>query len=105
VEDLAQDREQLGRLCDRLRAMSDVALTRARDELIAESLAGAVHSLCVWAAAAQGVDAPVPRLHPLASGDQLSVIGREFLEWAEAAPDPEAIDRWRQQMARLRAAA
>jgi hypothetical protein len=85
--------------------MSDVALTRTRDELDGESLAVAVHGLCVWAASAQGIEAFVPPLHPLASADQLTVIGREFLDWVEAASDPVAIHQWREGVGRLRAAA
>lgn len=107
VEDLAADRQVLDRLCNRLRSLSEAALTQRRDTLDAASAAAAVHRLCTWAAAEQGIEAAVPRLHPLASGDQLAVIGREFLTWAESASGASAVAalaHWRGEVDRLRAA-
>ena len=92
----------LSRLCDRLRAMSETALTRGREELEGESVAAAVHRVCVWAAEQQGIAAPVPVLRPLASADQLTVIGREFLDWAGAASASEALPAWRAEVDRIR---
>jgi hypothetical protein len=98
VEDLTHDRARLGRLCDRLRAMTEVALTRRRDQLGHGSVAIAVHDLCVWAARSQGIDDRVPVLHPLATGDQLCVIGREFLDSVGASGDQAALERWRDEV-------
>jgi hypothetical protein len=63
-----------------------------------------VHRLCVWAVTQQGLDAPVPLLHPLASGDQLAVIGRELLDWVEAASSTDALAAWRIELDRVRRA-
>jgi len=104
VEKTPDDRENLGRLSDRLRAMSDAALVRSRAELGGRSVAAAVHDLCAWAAQRQGIATPVPVLNPLASGDQLWVIGREFLDWAEHTPDAAGETRWRDEIALLRQA-
>ena len=95
----------LSRVADRLRSMSETALGRPRGELGGESLAEAVHRVCAWAAAQQGVDAPVPVLHPLASADQLAVVGREFLDWVGAASTSEALAGWRAEIDRIRRAA
>lgn len=69
------------------------------------SIADAVHELCRWAVAEQGSAYPVPRLHPLASGDQLAVIGAGLLDWAAVAPSEQAdaaLEAWRSQLAALR---
>ena len=110
VDELGEDRQRLTRLGDRLRSMSDTALSRSRNELGGESVALAVHRLCVWAAAQQGITAPVPLLHPLATADQLTVIGRDFLEWVTskaagtdaAQSSAEALDTWRTELDRIR---
>ena len=84
--------------------MSEGALTRPRAELGGASVAQGVHALCAWAAAASGESAQVPVLHPLATGDQLTVIGREFLMWAEAASAEveAALGHWRAELDRIR---
>jgi hypothetical protein len=84
--------------------MSEAALTRRRDGLGGESVGEAVHRLCVWAVTRQGLDAPVPLLHPLASGDQLAVIGRELLDWVEATSSTDALAAWRIELDRVRRA-
>ncbi len=84
--------------------MTEPALTRPREELNGQSVATAAHELCRWAASAMGVDAPVPVLHPFATGDQLTVIGREFLDWCTASDDEAALGGWRTSIDRLRAA-
>ncbi len=110
MDELGQDSLRLSRLCDRLRSMSEAALSRSRDELGGESVAVSVHRICVWAVTQQGIAAPVPVLHPLASADQLTVIGREFLEWVAsdaAASDAGAshvgaLNTWRTEVDRIR---
>lgn len=86
--------------------MSESVLTRPHQELNGLGISSAVRELCAWAAAAQAVEAPVPALHPLASGDQLAVIGRDFLAWVEASTDnghqTGALDEWRAGIGRLR---
>ncbi|HEX5017862.1 MAG TPA: hypothetical protein VFX15_09800 [Actinomycetes bacterium] len=104
MADIDADRERLGRLCDRLRSMAEPALTRPREQLEGQSVATAVHELCTWAAAAMGVAGPVPVLHPFATGDQLTVIGREFLDWCAASDDEAVLRNWRAWIDRLRAA-
>ncbi len=106
MDELGQDSLRLSRLCDRLRSMSEAALSRSRDELGGESVAVSVHRICVWAVTQQGIAAPVPVLHPLASADQLTVIGREFLEWVAAsgagASHVGALNTWRTEVDRIR---
>ena len=104
VVDVSGDLEILGRVSDRLRGSSEGSLTRAREELDRASIAVAVHQICAWAADRQGAPASVPVLHPLASGDQLAVVGREFLVWIEATSDADALERWRSDIGRLRSA-
>jgi hypothetical protein len=104
VPDLQEDRRVLERVCDRLRSASDARLTRPDDRLPAGSVAAEVHALAVWAAAAQGIGAAVPRLHPLASADQLAVVGRDLLDWLDADQgDRDVLQSWRRRMDRLRA--
>lgn len=104
MADLQEDRRGLERLCDRLRSASDARLVRADDRLPAGSVAAEVHALATWAAAAQGVEHPVPRLHPLASADQLAVVGRELLDWLDAdLRDGDVLQTWRRRVAQLRA--
>ncbi len=68
-------------------------------------MADAVHEAAVWAAAAQGIGQPVPQLHPLASADQLSVVGGDFLGWVASADGREAaLQEWRCLVERLRVA-
>lgn len=100
VSDVSADREVLDRVVDRLRSMSEARLTRADDGLSAGSVAAECHALATWAAAASGTPEPVPRLHPLASGDQLAVVGREFLERVEQGKAP--LEPWRERVRRLR---
>jgi hypothetical protein len=102
VDDLGQDRQLLKRVSERLRSMSEPALGRRRDELDGESVAEAVRRVCTWAAAQQGIEAQVPVLHPLASGDQLAVIGREFLDWVHTASATDALSTWRTEVDRIR---
>ena len=85
--------------------MSDSSLVRSREGLDGRSVAAAVHDLCSWAVHQQGMTAPVPVLHPLASGDQLAVIGGEFLDWVELAGDPSALSQWRGRVDLIRQAA
>ena len=76
---------------------------RADERLSGGSVADAVHRAAVWAAAAQGIDRQVPRLHPLASADQLSVVGGDFLDWVADADGPEVVlEEWRTRIERLR---
>jgi hypothetical protein len=82
--------------------MSDTALTRPRDDLSGRSATGAVHALCAWAATEMGVHEPLPVLHPLATGDQLEVVGREFLDWAESGRGEPDVERWRAELDRVR---
>jgi hypothetical protein len=96
------DRVALERLSDRLRTVSDTALTRPRADLDGQSVGDAVHALCAWAAGTQGIVQPVPRLHPLASGDLLQVVGRDFLDWAGSDPTARSLDHWRLQVRRIR---
>ena len=112
-------REQLSRLCDRLRTAPESRLTRRDDRLAGRSLAEAAHDVAQWAATTQGVHAAVPALHPLASGDLLAVVGREFLDWlANSEPanlDPlnlpqileqsQILAQWSQKVDQLRAVA
>ncbi|MFL6071404.1 MAG: hypothetical protein ACJ72Y_08990 [Actinomycetes bacterium] len=111
MDELGEDRQRLVRLGDRLRSMTEAALTRNRNELGGESVASSVHRVCVWAAAQQGIPAPVPVLHPLASADQLTVIGRDFLAWVEsneasasgeAQSAAGALGTWRTELDRIR---
>ena len=101
---LEDDWKALGRLCDRLRSTPETRLVRADDRLSGGSLSDAVHQAAVWAAATQGIDQPVPRLHPLASADQLSVLGGDFLRWVASGDDHQAsLHEWRTLIDRLRA--
>jgi hypothetical protein len=62
-----------------------------------------VHEAAVWAASAQGIDQRVPRLHSLASADQLCVVGGDFLDWVAGAEDSEVVlEEWRTRVERLR---
>ena len=91
----------LSRLADRLRSAPESRLTRADDRLAGASIADASHELARWCATAaqlaisashgaHPVVPTVPRLQPLASGDQLLVLGRELLAaLAEAAMRPD----------------
>jgi len=106
-------REELSRLCDRLRTAPESRLTRRDDRLAGRSLAEAAHDVAQWAATTQGVDAAVPALHPLASGDLLAVVGREFLGWLATSEPPnsdplnvaQTLEQWRQKIDQLRAVA
>lgn len=109
--DVAADRVALRRLCDRLRSATEARLARPDQRLSGASVVEAVHLTAAWAAASQGLPSEVPRLHPLASGDQLAVIGRGLLDWvsAESARNPESepelvLMQWRERIERLRAA-
>lgn len=102
---LEDELKALERLCDRLRSAPESGLVRAQDRLAGRSVADTVHLTAVWAASAQGIDHHVPRLHPLASADQLAVVGGEFLSWAAAEHGREtAVQEWRSQIASLRSA-
>jgi hypothetical protein len=102
---LEEDRRVLERVCDRLRSASDARLTRADDRLPAGSVAAEVHALAAWAAAAQGVGEPVPQLHPLASADQLAVVGQDLLDWLDSEQgDPAVLEVWHRRVQQLRAA-
>ncbi len=87
--------DALVRLVDRLRSAPESRLTRADDRLAGASIAEACHELASWCAtvtpATSGSPShlpAVPKLHPLASGDQLLVLGRDLLvALAEAASD------------------
>ena len=102
VVDVSGDDAALTRLCERLRTASEPALTRGRDGLGGVSIVDAVYTLSQWAAEAMGAPASVPRLHPLASGDQLAVVGREFFDWVAAADDASVIEGWRARVKPLR---
>jgi hypothetical protein len=105
VVDIAEDRRVLERVCDRLRSASDARLARPDGQLPAGSVAAEAHALAAWAAVAQGVEHPVPQLHPLASGDQLAVVGRDLLDWLESGQgDPSVLKTWRDRVQQLRAA-
>ena len=74
--------EQVSRLADRLRSLSEVRLARALPP--AGSRADAGHALAQRladaAAALDGEPArPVPRLHDLAVGDQVAVTGTDLV--------------------------
>lgn len=104
MPDLEDDRAALARLCDRLRSAPEPRLVRGDDRLSGRSAADAVHEAAAWAASAQGVSHQVPRLHPLASADQLSVVGSDFLDWVGSAAGREAaLTEWRGLIGRLRA--
>lgn len=78
---------------------------RADERLSGGSVADAVYAAAVWAAAVQGIGQPVPQLHPLASADQLSVVGGDFLDWIASADGLEAaLEEWRRLVERLRVA-
>ncbi len=103
MPDLDGDRKVLDRLCDRLRSAPETRLVRADDRLSGGSVADAVHEAAAWAASAQGIRHQVPRLHPLASADQLSVVGGDFLDWVAADDGREAaLQQWRVLIERLR---
>ena len=98
------DRVALDRLCDRLRSATEARLVRPDQRLDGASAAETVHRAAVWAATCQGLGSEVPRLHPLASGDQLAVIGRDFLDWAAEGRDrAEELIEWRDWVGLLRA--
>ena len=102
---MEDDREALSRLCHRLRSAPETRLVRAEDRLAGSSVADAVHQAAVWAASAQGISDLVPRLHPLASADQLGVVGGDLLDWVAAADGREAVlEQWRALIERLRVA-
>jgi hypothetical protein len=111
-------REQLSRLCDRLRTAPESRLTRRDDRLGGRSLAEATYDVVQWAATTQGVAAPVPALHALATGDLLAVVGREFLDWLDNSTPTNStptnstptnlaptLEQWRQKVEELRAVA
>lgn len=99
-----RDRDALHRVCARLRSATDARLERPDDRLAGDSVATTVHRAAAWAASAQGIDQEVPRLHPLASADQLTVIGRDFLDWvAESGHRQAELVQWRDLVERLRA--
>ena len=100
VSDVSADREVLDRVVDRLRSMTEARLTRPDEALPAGSVAAECHALAAWAAVSSGTPDPVPRLHPLASGDQLAVVGREFL--ARAAEGEVPVEEWRERLHKLR---
>lgn len=99
---LPDDARQLERVCDRLRSAPESRLVRADATLTGGSLAGAVHALAEWAAAVAGESAePVPRLNPLASGDQLAVLGGDLLRQLDrgAVDDADAVrSEWRRRL-------
>ena len=107
-------REQLSRLCDRLRTAPESRLTRHDDRLGGRSLAEAVYEVAQWAATMQGITAAVPTVHPLSSGDLLAVVGREFLDslatqLANSEPAgsgrdglAQALEQWHQRVDQLR---
>ncbi|MCZ3387561.1 MAG: hypothetical protein LH645_00180 [Actinomycetia bacterium] len=102
---LEDDQKTLDRLCGRLRSAPEARLVRTDERLSGDSVADAVHEAAVWAAAAQGIDQQVPRLHPLASADQLSVVGGDFLDWVASADGrAAALQEWRGLVERLRVA-
>jgi hypothetical protein len=105
VLNLAEDRRVLERVCDRLRSASDTRLARLDDRLPAGSVAAEAHALAVWAAAAQGIEHRVPRLHPLASADQLAVVGQDLLDWLDSGQGgPPVLNAWRERVQQLKAA-
>ncbi len=80
-------------------------LTRPVERLGEASVAEAAHTLALWSVSAQGLAHRVPRLHPLASGDQLTVVGTEFLDWVGDEPGRrDALAEWRERIDQLRAA-
>jgi hypothetical protein len=85
--------------------MSEAQLTRPERALGGASVADTVLGLAAWSAAAQGLVHPVPRLHPLASGDQLAVLGGDYLDWVAGEPGREtSLGEWRRRIDQLRAA-
>lgn len=108
MRDLTEDRLVLQRVCDQLRSMPESRLVRvpAHPTGAPGSVAAEVHALCCWAVSAQGLPYAVPVLHPLASGDQLAVIGGGVLDWAvdEASGHADSVlEEWRSRMRGLRA--
>lgn len=98
------DRAALDRLCDRLRSATEARLVRPDQRLGGASAAEVVYRVAVWAATCQGRGSEVPQLHPLASGDQLAVIGRDFLDWASEGRGRAAeLIEWRERVELLRA--
>ncbi len=92
--------DALVRLVDRLRSAPESRLTRADERLGGASIAEACYNLASWCARAtpgtashspHGQLPAVPKLNPLASGDQLLVLGRDLLAAlaAEDAPTDE----------------
>jgi len=105
VTEAAVDQDALNRLCDRLRSATEARLTRPDQGLGGASVAEVVHDAAVWAVERQGLPHAVPRLHPLASGDQLAVVGRDFLDWAGERPERHVdLAQWRARIQQLRAA-
>jgi hypothetical protein len=105
VTEAAADHDALNRVCDRLRSATEARLTRPDQGLGGASVAEVVHDAAVWAVERQGLPHAVPRLHPLASGDQLAVIGRDFLVWASGGPERHGdLAQWRARIDQLRAA-
>jgi hypothetical protein len=85
----------LDRVVDRLRTLGESRLLR-HDAATGLSLSEQVHRVATeWATLTHGPDAPEPpRLAPLASGDQLAVLGREVLEaWRSGRLDDAAQQR------------
>ncbi len=84
----------LDRVVDRLRTLGESRLLR-HDGATGLSLSEQVHRLVVeWAHLVAGPEVPEPpRLAPLASGDQLAVLGRDVLEAWRAGRLDEASQR------------
>lgn len=90
----AKIEDQLSRLVERLRSAPESKLTRADERLDGRSLADACFEFVCWCAA-ENVAKSVPvenrmphRLHPLASGDQVQVLGCELVAiWESLGSD------------------
>lgn len=108
MTDVSHDRQRLARVCERLRGASESSLVRPRDSLGGASAAAFVHELSTVAAQAMKAPTSVPLLHPLASADQLAVLGRELLDAVAGGAEPGALEagleQWRQGIELLRQA-
>lgn len=97
----------LDRVVDRLRTLGESRLLR-HDTATGLSLSEQVHRLVVeWVHVVDGPQVPEPpRLAPLASGDQLAVLGREVLEaWRAGRLDDASQQRVAEGLDEVRRAA
>jgi len=93
--------ESLLRLVDRLRSAPKARLTRIDERLGDRSLASASYEFVCWCASISeaarkevgaGAERVPPVLHPLATGDQVLVVGRELVSVLSELPSEVAVE-------------